>query len=60
MTVAESKMSRLRDITGDKIVQILTAAPPFWRQNFDVDAAALWWDANKDHRIEQALRLLRP
>jgi hypothetical protein len=60
MPVIESKMARLRDVTGDKLLKILMAAPPLWRQNFDVDGAALWWDANKDHRIEQALKLLRP
>jgi len=60
VSTAENKLSRLREMTGEKILQILRAAPDFWRQDFDIDSAALWWDANKDLRIEQALRLLKP
>ncbi len=60
LAAVRSRMARVREITGDKIALILNAAPPEWRQNFDIDAAAIWWDANKAQRTEDAIRLLTP
>lgn len=60
LNVVEAKLDRVREITGDKISQILHAAPPSWRQNFDIDASCIWWDANKAQRTEDVLALLKP
>lgn len=60
MDAVQTRMTRLREITSDKIAMILGAAPPEWRHNFDVDATAIWWDANKAQRADDVIRLLTP
>ena len=58
MGAVHSKMNRLKAISAEQIKQILEAAPIEWRQNFDVDAAAEFWEQIRDNRIEAALKLL--
>lgn len=53
-----AKMARIQSITGAQVEAILQAAPALWRDNFDCQAAGLWWQTHKDERVKNALKLL--
>lgn len=54
------RMQRVRAITEKQVFDILNATPETWRNNLDINAAALWWSVNKDNRTMQALSVLLP
>jgi len=60
LSALKAKLGRACEITGDRIAVILNAAPVEWRRNFDIDAAAIWWDANKAERSDHVVALLTP
>jgi len=60
LKVVSAKLERVREITSGMVSNILKAAPAEWRENFDVDEAAIWWDSNKAQRTEDVIRLLTP
>ena len=58
LSAVNSRMARLKAITGDQIKQILEAAPQEWRKDIDVEAAAQFWEDIRDNRVESALKIL--
>lgn len=59
-TVMSARMERIKSIGASQVLTILQSAPESWRDKIDIEAAAEWWDANRDKRASDAIKLLVP
>jgi hypothetical protein len=57
--VTAMRLDRIKAIAPEQILRILDAAPSAWRDNMDMQAAADWWEKNRDQRAKDALKVLQ-